>query len=116
MDIILSNTVTGFSSYIKTITPDLIIVHGDRLEALAGSIVGSFNNILTAHIEGGEVSGTIDELIRHSVSKLSHIHFVSNIDAKTRLIQMGESADSIHVIGSPDIDLMNSDNLPNLEL
>ena len=115
MDIILSNTVTGFSSYIKTITPDLIIVHGDRLEALAGSIVGSFNNILTAHIEGGEVSGTIDELIRHSISKLSHIHFVSNIDAKTRLIQMGESSDSIHVIGSPDIDLMNSDNLPNLE-
>ena len=115
-DLILSNTVAGFSSYIKTINPDLIIVHGDRLEALAGSIVGSFNNILTAHIEKEvKFQGTIDELIRHSVSKLSHIHFVSNIDAKTRLIQMGESADSIHMIGSPDMSLMNSDNLPNLE-
>lgn len=115
MDLTLAKTIEGFSSYIKHLNPDLIIVHGDRVEAMAGAIVGSLNNILVAHIEGGELSGTIDELIRHSVSKLSHIHFVSNNSAEKRLIQMGELPESIYIIGSPDVDIMFSDNLPNLD-
>lgn len=115
MDLTLAKTIEGFSEYIKIINPDLIIVHGDRVEALAGSIVGSLNNILVAHIEGGEVSGTIDELIRHSVSKMSHIHYVSNHEAKKRLLQMGEMESSIKVIGSPDVDIMFSNNLPSLD-
>ena len=114
MDLTVSKTINGFSKYVKDINPDLILVHGDRPEPLACAIVGSFQNILVAHIEGGEVSGTIDELIRHSISKLSHIHFVSNKKAKQRLVQMGESNDSIYIIGSPDIDLMFSKNLPTL--
>ena len=69
MDISLSKTISGFSKYIKKIQPDLVVVHGDRLEALAGAIVCATNNVLVAHIEGGEVSGTIDESIRHAVSK-----------------------------------------------
>lgn len=116
MDIALSKTIKGFTEYAKKIQPDLIIVHGDRLETLAGAIVGSFNNILTGHIEGGEVSGTIDELIRHSVSKLSHCHFVANNEAKKRLIQMGENLKSIFVIGSPDMDIMKSKNLPDIKV
>ncbi len=116
MDTVLSNTTYGFGHYIRDeVKPDLIIVHGDRVEALAGAIVGAFNNILVAHIEGGEISGTIDELIRHSVSKLSHIHFVANAQNKQRLIQMGEKDENIFVLGSPDIDIMFSKNLPNLE-
>lgn len=115
LDIVLSNTIYGFSHYVSEIKPDLIIVHGDRAEALAGAIVSSFNNILVAHIEGGELSGTIDEIIRHSISKLVHIHFVANEQAKKRLIQMGEKKDSIYVIGSPDIDIMCSDDLPSKE-
>lgn len=114
MDLTLAKTIEGFSAYIKTIQPDLIVVHGDRVEALAGAIVGSLNNILVAHIEGGEVSGTIDELIRHSVSKLSHIHYTANNEAKQRLIQMGEIPQSVFVIGSPDIDVMQSQSLPDL--
>jgi UDP-N-acetylglucosamine 2-epimerase (hydrolysing) len=114
MDRNLARTIDGFSHYITEISPDLIVVHGDRIEAMAGAIVGSLNNILVAHIEGGEVSGTIDELIRHSVSKLSHIHLTSNAEAKKRLIQMGEYEDSIFNIGSPDLDVMNSKDLPNL--
>ena len=114
MDRTLAKTIDGFSHYINLIKPDLIIVHGDRVEALAGAIVGSLNNILVAHIEGGEISGTIDELIRHSVSKMSHIHFVANEEAKKRLIQMGENEESIFIIGSPDLDLMNSNQLPSL--
>ena len=116
MDIVLSETIRGLAHYIREVKPDLIIVHGDRVEAMAGAIVGSFNNIRVAHVEGGELSGTIDELIRHSVSKLSHIHFVANDDAKRRLMQMGEKPDSIYVIGSPDVDIMLSDTLPNIEV
>ncbi len=115
MDLTLAKTIEGFSNYVKTIQPDLIIVHGDRVETLAGAIVGSLNNILVAHIEGGEISGTVDELIRHSVSKLSHIHFVSNENAANRLKQMGEMDSSIFTIGSPDIDIMFSSDLPLIE-
>jgi UDP-N-acetylglucosamine 2-epimerase (hydrolysing) len=116
MDQILAKTINGFGDYVKEFKPDLIIIHGDRVETLAGAIVGSLNNILTAHIEGGEVSGTIDEMIRHAVTKLSHIHFCSTNRAKKRLIQLGETNRSIYVIGSPDIDAMKSENLPALSV
>lgn len=115
MDHILSKTITGLSDYVKEIKPDLLIVHGDRVEALAGAAVGALNNILVGHIEGGEVSGTVDELIRHAVSKLSHIHFVANKNAKTRLVQLGEVSHNVHIIGSPDVDVMNSTALPSIE-
>ena len=114
MDRTLAKTVEGFSQYIEHVKPDMIVVHGDRVEALAGAIVGSLNNILVAHIEGGEVSGTIDELIRHSVSKMSHIHLVANNEARNRLIQLGEFEKSIFILGSPDLDLMNEQNLPDI--
>ncbi len=114
MDLMIARTIEGFAKYIHLIEPDLILVHGDRLEALAGATVGAFNNILVAHIEGGELSGTVDELIRHAVSKLSHTHFVANEEAKQRLQQMGEVAENIFVIGSPDMDAMNSEALPSL--
>lgn len=115
MDQILSKTIDGFSLYLKAAKPDLIVVHGDRVEALAGAIVGSLNNILVAHIEGGEISGTVDEHIRHAVSKMSHIHFVANQDAAERLFKMGESKERVYVIGSPDIDIMISNKLPTIE-
>jgi UDP-N-acetylglucosamine 2-epimerase (hydrolysing) len=115
MDQTLAKTIEGLSNFAREWNPDLIVIHGDRVEALAGAIVGSLNNILVAHIEGGEVSGTIDELIRHAVSKMSHVHFVSNKFAKKRLIQMGEIAENIFIIGSPDVDVMLSDNLPSIE-
>lgn len=115
MSITLSNTITGFTNYVAEVKPIAIVVHGDRLEALAGAIVGAFNNIRVLHIEGGEVSGTIDESIRHAITKFSHIHFVSNEAAKLRIIQLGEPADNIYVFGSPDIDIMHSKSLPSLE-
>ena len=115
MDRTLAKTIQGFSDYIEDMQADLIVVHGDRVEALAGSIVGSLNNILVAHVEGGEISGTIDELIRHAVSKMSHLHFVANTEAKKRLLQLGEREKSIFIIGSPDLDLMNPKSLPLIE-
>ena len=115
MDRTLAKTINGFSEFICQINPDLIVVHGDRVEALAGAIVGSLNNILVAHIEGGEVSGTIDELIRHSVTKMSHIHLTANVEAKKRLIQLGEFEKSVFILGSPDLDLMDEEKLPDLK-
>ncbi|MFS1874877.1 UDP-N-acetylglucosamine 2-epimerase [Enterovibrio norvegicus] len=115
MDVILAKTISGLSDYVKEVQPDMIVVHGDRVEAMAGAIVGSLNNILVSHIEGGEVSGTIDELIRHAVSKMAHLHYVSNDTAKKRLLQLGETERSINVIGSPDLDIMSSGKLPTLQ-
>jgi UDP-N-acetylglucosamine 2-epimerase (hydrolysing) len=115
MDLTLAKTIDGLSAYVREERPDLLVVHGDRVEALAGAITGALNNILVAHVEGGEVSGTIDELIRHAVSKMSHTHFVSNELAKKRLLQMGELETSVFVIGSPDVDVMFSPDLPSLE-
>ncbi len=114
MDRSLAHTLLGFGDYVRLLEPDLIVVHGDRPEALAGAMVGALNNVRVAHVEGGELSGTVDELIRHSVSKLSHLHFVSNEGAKQRLMQLGEQPETVHVIGSADIDIMCSPDLPSL--
>lgn len=115
MDITLSNTIVGFSNYVEEFKPDLIVVHGDRVEALAGAIVGAFNNIRVAHVEGGEVSGTIDESIRHAITKFAHFHLVSNEKAAQRIVQLGEKSTTIFEVGSPDIDVMQSNNLPTIE-
>ena len=111
MDLALSHTIDGFSKFIAEYEPDLIVVHGDRVEPLAASIVGALNNILVAHIEGGEVSGTIDDSIRHAISKIAHIHLVNDAKAKKRLLQLGENKDSIFIIGSPDLDILDSDTI-----
>ena len=110
----LGDVICNLTGYVKKVKPDMIVVHGDRIDALAGAAVGALNNVLVAHIEGGELSGTIDESLRHSISKLAHIHFVSNSEAKERLIQMGEIRENIYVIGSPDIDVMLSERLPSI--
>lgn len=108
------NVVCNLTGYVRQIKPDVILVHGDRIDALAGATVGALNNIKVIHIEGGELSGTIDESIRHAISKFAHIHLVSNENAKQRLIQLGEEEWRIFIVGSPDIDIMMSSQLPDL--
>jgi len=110
----LGDVICHLTNYVSKLMPDAIVVHGDRVDALAGAIVGAIKNIKVVHIEGGELSGTIDESIRHAISKFSHVHMVCNEDAKKRLIQLGEEQQRIFVIGSPDIDIMLSDQLPTL--
>ena len=103
-DVILAKTVIGFSDFISENTPDLVVVHGDRVEALACAMVCATNYVRCAHIEGGEVSGTIDEIFRHCISKLAYCHFVSSEEASLRLCALGEDAESIYTIGSPELD------------
>ena len=115
MELTLARTIEQLSSFLDVIELDLLVVHGDRVEALAGAITCSLKNIPVGHIEGGELSGTIDGIIRHAISKLVNIHFVANSSAKKRLIQLGENLNSIYVIGSPDIDALLSENLPTIQ-
>jgi UDP-N-acetylglucosamine 2-epimerase (hydrolysing) len=100
-DVVLAKTVLGLSDYVAEARPDLAVIHGDRVEALAAAIVCATNYIRSAHIEGGEVSGTIDEMFRHCNTKLASHHFVSSDQAAARVMALGEPAEAIHVIGSP---------------
>jgi UDP-N-acetylglucosamine 2-epimerase (hydrolysing) len=109
-----AHTVSGLNKIISEIKPDLVMVHGDRMEALAGATSAMFNHVLIGHIEGGEISGTLDETMRHAITKLSNFHFVSNEDAQKRIIQMGENPLNIYRIGSPEADVMMSEELPEL--
>jgi UDP-N-acetylglucosamine 2-epimerase (hydrolysing) len=115
MDLVVAKTINQLNKIICKIKPDLFVIHGDRCETLAAAICCNLNNILVAHIEGGEVSGTADESIRHASTKLSHIHFTSNLNAKKNLVRLGENTKNIHVIGSPEVDTMVKNNLPSIE-
>lgn len=107
-------TLGGIDGITKKVRPDLMIIHGDRMEALAGACVGMMNQILIAHIEGGEISGTLDETMRHSITKMANIHFVANEIAAKRVLQLGENPETIFNIGSPEADLILSNELPNI--
>ena len=104
LDTILSKTVVGLSDHCFEHRPDLVVFHGDRVEALACALVCATNYIRSAHIEGGELSGTIDESFRHCNSKLAHHHFVSSEEAAKRVMALGEPKAAVHVIGSPELD------------
>jgi UDP-N-acetylglucosamine 2-epimerase (hydrolysing) len=104
LDFILSKTILGFSDFVHEHRPDLVIIHGDRVEALAASIVCAMRYIRSAHIEGGEVSGTIDESIRHCNTKFCATHFVSSDAARQRVLELGEAPDRVYNIGSPELD------------
>lgn len=108
-DFVLAKTVMGFSDFVHEHRPDLVVIHGDRVEAMAAAIVCAMRYIPSAHIEGGEVSGTIDESIRHCNTKLCTSHFVSSEAAKERVLLLGESPDRVFVIGSPELDVHSRD-------
>jgi UDP-N-acetylglucosamine 2-epimerase (hydrolysing) len=103
-DLVLAKTITGFSAFLGKDRPDLVVLHGDRIEALAGALVAATNYVRSAHVEGGEVSGTIDEVFRHCNTKLCTYHFVSSETAAQRVRALGEPKETIHVIGSPELD------------
>ena len=109
-DMILAKTVIGFSDFITEHRPELIVTHGDRVEALACTLVAATNYIRSGHVEGGEVSGTIDEIFRHCNSKLASAHFVSSQAAARRVMALGEPVDAVHVIGSPELDFHSRDS------
>jgi UDP-hydrolysing UDP-N-acetyl-D-glucosamine 2-epimerase len=91
----------------EMLKPDVVVSVGDRFETMATAIAAAYMNIPVAHTMGGEISGTIDESIRHAVTKLAHLHFPANQAAAERIIRMGESPDTVHAVGCPRIDLVS---------
>lgn len=94
----------GFVDALEAIRPDVVLLLGDRGEMLAGALAAIHLNIPVAHIHGGERSGTVDEPVRHAISKLAHFHFVATDESRERLVRMGEVADRVSVVGAPGLD------------
>jgi UDP-hydrolysing UDP-N-acetyl-D-glucosamine 2-epimerase len=90
----------------ERLEPDVVITVGDRFETMATALAATYMNIPLAHTMGGEVSGNIDESIRHAVTKFAHMHFPACTDAADRIVRMGESPENVHVVGCPRMDLV----------
>ena len=90
----------------ERLEPDVVITVGDRFETMATALAATYMNIPLAHTMGGEVSGNIDESIRHAVTKFAHLHFPACKDAAERIVRMGEPPDTVHVVGCPRMDLV----------
>ncbi len=97
--------IIELSSVLDSLSPDVVVSIADRYETMATAIAASYMNIPLCHVQGGEVTGSIDEKVRHAITKLSDLHLVSNEHARERLIKMGERSESIHVTGCPSIDI-----------
>ena len=98
-------TALEFTNGLHTIDPDIVLICGDRFEQLAIAMSAAYLNFTLAHIEGGDVTGSIDESVRHAITKLSHIHFVTNDDACRRVLMMGEDPRYVFNTGSLDVEL-----------
>jgi UDP-hydrolysing UDP-N-acetyl-D-glucosamine 2-epimerase len=98
-------TALEFTNNLYTSEPDVIVICGDRFEQLAIAMAAAYLNITIAHIEGGDVTGSIDESVRHAITKLAHIHFVTNGDAERRVLAMGEDPRYVFNTGSLDVEL-----------
>jgi len=99
------NTALEFTNTLHTSSPDLVVICGDRFEQLAIAMSAAYLNITIAHIEGGDVTGSIDESVRHAITKLAHIHLVTNEDAHRRVLAMGEDPAYVFNTGSLDVEL-----------
>ena len=110
----LGAMVTAFTDALESERPDVVLLLGDRGEMLAGALAAIHLNIPVAHIHGGERSGTVDEPVRHAISKLSHLHFTATREAADRLVRMGEAPTKVHVTGAPGLDGLTDTELPNL--
>lgn len=90
----------------EQLRPDVVLTVGDRFETMATTVAAAYMNIPLAHTMGGEVSGTIDESIRHAVTKFAHIHFPACSEARDRIVRMGERPETVYLVGCPRIDLV----------
>lgn len=100
--------ILELSTVFDNLQPDIVVTVADRFETMATAVSASYMNIPLAHIQGGEVTGNIDEKVRHSITKLADYHFVASEDAKTRVIALGENPEFVFNTGCPSIDLANS--------
>lgn len=107
--------VSEFASAFDDLKPDIVIVIADRFECLPIAMAAAYMNIAVAHVEGGEVSGSIDESIRHAITKLAHIHFPASVEAAERICKMGEPTESVHPVGGTSMDIIRQLDLDDLD-
>lgn len=100
----VGQTLLGMTSALEQVKPDVLLLLGDRGEMLAGAIAGLHLGVVTAHLHGGERSGTVDEPMRHAISKLAHWHFAATEASRERLVRMGEPEEHVWVTGAPSLD------------
>lgn len=103
--------VIELSTLFENLKPDIVLTVADRFETMATAIAASYMNIVLAHTQGGEVTGSIDESVRHAITKLSHLHFVTTDLSRQRVLQMGEDPDAVFITGCPSIDPIASIDL-----
>jgi UDP-N-acetylglucosamine 2-epimerase/N-acetylmannosamine kinase len=95
-----------FATAFEDLKPDIVVVIADRFECLPIAMCAAYMNIAVAHVEGGEVTGSIDESIRHSITKLAHVHFPASREAAARIERMGEDPASINMVGASSMDIL----------
>src|ERR1700730_11758012 len=98
-------TALEVTNSLYTADPDVVVICGDRFEQLAIAMAAAYLNKTIAHIEGGDLSGSIDESVRHAITKLAHLHFVTNADAHRRVLTMGEDPKYVFNTGSLDVEV-----------
>lgn len=97
--------IIEFSTVFDNLQPDVVVTVADRYETLATAVTAAYMNIPLCHVQGGEITGSIDEKVRHAITKLSDIHLVASAKAQERVIRMGENPDHVYLTGCPSIDL-----------
>lgn len=104
MSAFVGNLIVLLTEKVTDIRPDIIMLLGDRGEMLAGAIVGTYTGIPVVHIHGGEITSTVDEPVRHAITKLAHLHLPATKKSARRIIRMGEDPAQVHVVGAPGLE------------
>jgi len=104
MAISVGEGIVGISKALSEINPDMVLILGDRTEALSACIAAAYLNIPIVHFSGGDRTGGIDESVRHSITKFAHVHFPATEESANRIIKMGEDPSRVHVVGEPSIE------------
>ncbi len=97
--------ITELSTIFDNLRPDLVLTVADRYETIATAVAAAYLNLPLVHVQGGEITGSVDEKVRHAITKFANYHFVSTEGARERVVRMGEEPDSVFVTGCPSIDL-----------
>jgi len=98
--------IMELTTVLDIIKPDVVLVSGDRFEILSAVVAAAAMNIHVAHLQGGEVTGSFDESVRHAVTKMAHLHFPATEGSRQRILRMGEVPERIHLVGCPSIDVV----------
>ena len=113
----IGSGIIAISRVLAKMKPDFVVVYADRFEGLAAVIASSQMNIPTAHVEGGDLTegGALDDSVRHAMTKLSHVHFTTNVQATNRILELGEEPWRVHTVGFPAIDLIQEGRYATLD-